>query len=80
MGRAYFEVGHEILREALKLPEDSKIVGITQTTEECLNGYARIYVESSDLPEVPEGGVCMRVSPSFRITVTHTETTFESWA
>jgi len=74
--RAYFEISHELLAEALGLPEGCEIIGIEQSAGDMLGGQAKFYVYHPDLPEPKEGEAIPRCMPTFKMKC---YPVFEDW-
>ena len=65
MGQAYFEVSTELIREALCLPDGTKVERILQNEHDWLRGVHRICVSHPDLPEPGEGESVVQCTPTF---------------
>lgn len=63
MGKAYFKITHALLAEFLHLPKGTKVIGVEQSTEECLDGRLRVYIKAPDLPKQEQGSQMRCVDP-----------------
>jgi len=64
MRRAFFYLSDEVLKECLHMPKESVILGIDF---DHMNSTYRLFVQSEELQDVPEGQVCPCVSPSVSV-------------
>ena len=62
MGMVRVDISMELIRDALAIPEDVKIVQILR--DEFVPYKFTFYFEGEGLPDVPEGGMPEKVNPS----------------
>lgn len=61
--RAYFHLSSDLLKQALHMPEDCKVIGADwDFAGDCL----KIYIEHDELPEVPVGQCLPIVWPTIK--------------
>ena len=74
MARGYFPLSHDLLKQALCLPDDAEIVAV----EYVGRTTCTVWVEHDDIPEAKDN-VPAKLLPIFKSDYEHNTTTMVEW-